>query len=123
MPTIYRQAHLDGGHAEPVITARAQLLSSPGAAFAAMALPFYEMQGNRCGLICFAHKRNFHAAACDKLARRANHPKSVQPFAQKYSAFVLTQITRITPLVSRQMRGVGHRHERAVRCDGRESCD
>ena len=33
------------------------------------------------------------------------------------------QISRITPPVSRQMRGVGHRHERAVRCDGRESCD
>jgi hypothetical protein len=28
--------------------------------------------------------------------------KPVQPFAQKYSAFVLTQITGITPLVSRQ---------------------
>jgi hypothetical protein len=52
-------------------------------------------------------------------ARRANHLKPVQPFAQKYSAFVLAQITGITPLVSRQMRGVGHRHERAVRCDGR----
>jgi hypothetical protein len=26
----------------------------------------------------------------------------------------------ITPPVSRRMRGVGHRHERAVRCDGRE---
>ena len=38
---------------------------------------------------------------------------------QKYSAFVLAQISRITPLVSLQMRGVGHRHERAVRCDGR----
>ena len=25
--------------------------------------------------------------------------------------------------VSRQRRGVGYRHERAVRCDGRESCD
>ena len=43
----------------------------------------------------------------------------VKPLNQKYSAFVLTQISRITPLVSRQMRGVGHRHERAVRCDGR----
>ena len=43
----------------------------------------------------------------------------VQTFAQKYSAFPAGQITRITPLVSRQMRGVGHRHERAVRCGGR----
>src|SRR5215213_7429123 len=43
----------------------------------------------------------------------------VKPGNQKYSAFVLTQISPITPLVSRQMRGVGHRHERAVRCGGR----
>jgi hypothetical protein len=49
--------------------------------------------------------------------------KPVQPPLQKYSAFVLTQIIGITPLVSRRMRGVGHRHERAVRCDGRQSCD
>ena len=42
---------------------------------------------------------------CDKLARRANQSKPVQPSAQKYSAFVLTQISRITPSVSRQMRG------------------
>src|SRR6478609_2880919 len=47
----------------------------------------------------------------------------VKPGNQKYSAFVLAQISRITPPVSRRMRGVGHRHERAVRCDGRESCD
>ena len=45
--------------------------------------------------------------------------KPVQPFAQKYSAFVLAQISRITPLVSRRMRGARERHERAVRCDGR----
>src|SRR5207249_6557340 len=37
----------------------------------------------------------------------------------KYSAFVLTQISPITPPVSRQMRGARDRHERAVRCDGR----
>ena len=44
----------------------------------------------------------------------------VKPGNQKYSAFVLTQISPITSPVSRRMRGVGHRHERAVRCDGRE---
>ena len=60
------------------------------------------------------------AAACDMMARRANHQKPVESLARKYSAFVLTQISRITLPVSRQMRGVGHRHERAVRCDGRE---
>src|SRR5215211_5847784 len=43
----------------------------------------------------------------------------VKPANQKYSAFVLTQITGITPLVSRQMRGARDRHERAVRCGGR----
>src|SRR6476469_6864603 len=53
------------------------------------------------------------AAACDQLARRANHQKPVQPFAQKYSAFVLTQISRITAPVSRRMRGARDRHERA----------
>src|SRR6185437_3373900 len=52
-------------------------------------------------------------------ARRANHQKSVESLARKYSAFVLTQITGITPPVSRQMRGARERHERAVRCDGR----
>ena len=35
----------------------------------------------------------------------------VKPGNQKYSAFVLTQITGITPLVSRRLRGVGHRHD------------
>ena len=47
--------------------------------------------------------------------------KPVQPLFQKYSAFVLTQIIGITPPVSRRMRGARDRHERAVRCGGRES--
>src|SRR5436309_9297124 len=59
------------------------------------------------------------AATAIKTTCRANHQKPVQPLLKKYSAFVLTQISRITPLVSRRMRGVGHRHERAVRCGGR----
>ena len=59
---------------------------------------------------------------------RQNHlsgksAKPVESLAQKYSAFVLTQITGITPPVSRQMRGARERHECAVRCDGRKSCD
>ena len=57
------------------------------------------------------------------MARRANHQKPVQPFAQKYSAFVLTQISGTTPPVSRRMRGARERHERAVRCDGRGGRD
>jgi hypothetical protein len=43
----------------------------------------------------------------------------VKPGTQKYSAFVLTQISRTTSPVSRQMRGARDRHERAVRCGGR----
>src|SRR4029453_6325668 len=62
----------------------------------------------------------FHAAACDKLARRANQSKPVQPLLQKYFASAETQISRITPPVSRQMRDARDRHERAVRCDGRK---
>ena len=77
----------------------------------------------RCELICPLAQAQFHASACGKLARRANHSKPVHPLARKYSAFVLTQITGITPPVSRQMRGVGHRHERAVRCGGHECHD
>src|SRR5215212_4171768 len=79
-----------------------------------------------CELICFAHKCNLGA----QLRQNNTTGKSLLIFRnrvksknQKYSAFVLPQISPITPPVSRQMRGVGHRHERAVRCDGRESCD
>jgi hypothetical protein len=43
----------------------------------------------------------------------------VKPGIEKYSAFVLTQISGTTPPVSRQMRGARERHERAVRCGGR----
>jgi nitrogen-specific signal transduction histidine kinase len=43
----------------------------------------------------------------------------VKPANQKYSAFVLAQISRITSPVSRRMRGARERHERAVRCGGR----
>ena len=75
-----------------------------------------------CELICFARKRNLDARL-RPIGTTGKSLKPVQSFAQKYSAFVLTQIIGITPPVSRQMRGVGHRHERAVRCDGRKSCD
>ena len=77
-----------------------------------------------CELICFARKRNL-VRSRDKSTRRANH------FFQNLSSPVRKNIplsfsrksVGITPPVSRRMRGVGHRHERAVRCDGRESCD
>ena len=68
----------------------------------------------------FARPRNLINLTGKSLRIFRNH---VKPGIEKYSAFVLRQISRIIPLVSRQMRGVGHRHERAVRCGGRESCD
>jgi hypothetical protein len=87
-------------------------------------LPLYHpTQGE---LICLAGKRNLDAQpATNQHAGKSllifrNHVKSGN---QKYSASVFTQISRTTSPVSRRMRGVGHRHERAVRCDGRESCD
>jgi hypothetical protein len=43
----------------------------------------------------------------------------VNPATQKYSASVLTQISRITPRVLLRMRGARERHERAVGCGGR----
>ena len=36
----------------------------------------------------------------DKIARRANQQKSVHPFAQKYSARAVGQISDLTPRVS-----------------------
>jgi hypothetical protein len=80
------------------------------------------MRAACCELICFAHKRNL-----DVQLRQINMAgkslriirNRVKPGNQKYSAFVLTQISRITPLVSRRMRGARERHERAVGCGGR----
>src|SRR4029079_17808655 len=61
---------------------------------------------------------------CGKTTRRANHQKSVQPFAKKYSAFVLTQISRITPLVSRRMRALANvTNARGDAMDGRAATD
>jgi hypothetical protein len=76
------------------------------------------MRATCCELICFARKRNLDARLRQNNTT-ANHSKPVQSFAQKYSAFVLTQISRITPPVSRRMRGARERHERAVGCGGR----
>ena len=77
-------------------------------------------------LICLACKRNLGATL-----RQINPTgksllifrNRVKPGNQKYSAFVLGQISRITPLVSRRMRGARERHERAVRCGGRGGRD
>jgi hypothetical protein len=60
---------------------------------------------------------------CGKLTRRANHQKSVQTFARKYSRCPVGQIRRLTSPVYRDKRGDRDRHDRAVGCDGREGCD
>ena len=73
-------------------------------------------------LICLPRKRKFRAGSATinttgkSLLIIRNR---VKPSAQKYSAFVLAQISRITPPVSPDERGARERHERAVRCDGR----
>jgi hypothetical protein len=46
-----------------------------------------------------AAQRRIEAAWCDKITRRANHQKSVQPFAQKYSAGAVGQINATTPRI------------------------
>src|ERR1700681_4549931 len=49
---------------------------------------------------------------CDKVARRANHKKSVQPLAQKYFRCSVGQIRSLTPAILSHQRGVGHRRRR-----------
>jgi hypothetical protein len=73
---------------------------------------------------CFA----FDASAifkqdCGKLARRANHQKSVQPLVHKYFRCLVGQISGSISPVYRDKRGDRDRHDRAVGCDGREGCD
>jgi hypothetical protein len=85
-------------------------------------LRFAPYEATRRELICLPCKLDLDApvrqinTTCKSLLIIRNR---VKPGNQKYCASVLTQISRTTPLVSRQMRGVGHRHERAVRCGGR----
>src|SRR6476660_6602476 len=75
-----------------------------------------------CEVICLVQAQLY--AACGTMGKSLLIFRNrVKPGIEKDSTFVLTQISRITPFVSRRMRGVGHRHERAVRCDGRKSCD
>src|SRR4030095_1026741 len=79
------------------------------------------MRATCCELICFARNRDARLRQINMMRKSLLIFRSrVKPGKQKYSAFVLTQISGTTPLVSRQMRGGGHRHERAVRCDGRK---
>ena len=110
MTTIPTSGASDGGQAEPVI----------GRAFARPDGFAHPTDG---ALICLARKRNLGAS----LRQINTTGKSLLIFRnrvksrnQKYSASREGQINRITPPVSRQMRDARDRHERAVRCDGRE---
>ena len=103
MPTIYHRARFDGGHASALLIATA-------------ACPPY---GSRTDLLCP------QAQSRTRLRQIGTTGKSVKnlssPSRKNIPLSFSAQISGITPPVSRQMRGVGHRHERAVRCDGRES--
>jgi hypothetical protein len=46
-------------------------------------------------LICIAPQERTDAMSCDKLTRRANQQKPVQPLAQKYFGFLVAQITGV----------------------------
>jgi hypothetical protein len=88
---------------------------------------YHRARFERVGTLRFAHPAIFCERASDVQLRQINTTgkslriirNRVKPWNQKYCAFVLTQISRITPPVSRRMRGARDRHERAVRCDGR----
>jgi hypothetical protein len=47
-----------------------------------------------------ARNDNVEASGCDKLTRRANQQKPVQPLTEKYSAFAVGQITDLSSRVS-----------------------
>jgi hypothetical protein len=64
----------------------------------------HPLQTACCKLICVLRKSHFRSRASN-FTCRANHQKSVESFAQKYSAFVFTQISRISPFVSLQDEG------------------
>ena len=70
---------------------------------------------------CAIAMGNCDKSTCEQIT--SDFPKSCQARESKIFCFRSHANHRITPPVSRQMRGVGHRHERAVRCDGRKSCD
>jgi hypothetical protein len=74
-----------------------------------------------CKLICFARKRNLYV----QLRQTGTTGKSLKTCPAHFAKiFCLTwrpNHPHNLP-VSRRMRGVGHRHERAVRCDGRRWC-
>ncbi len=57
-------------------------------------------------------------------SRRTTSPvPAAQAESGELAIAALTTRRWVVHRISRRMRGVGHRHERAVRCDGRESCD
>ena len=63
----------------------------------------------------FVRARTNGRCACDKITRRANQQKPVQPSCEKYSAFAVGQISDLNPPVSPDERG-GSRSSRT--CGG-----
>ena len=63
-----------------------------------------------CGLRAASLRAQQRSAfgGCDKVTRRANHQKSVNPLLRKYSAFVVGQISAKNFPVSPDKRGVAH---------------
>jgi hypothetical protein len=101
------------GHARPLVIVMA---------FASAFAPRSIADANPCSFqtdLSRAQARS-SCGTCDKVTRRANHPKSVQPFRQKYFRCPVGQIRSLTPPVSRDERGARDRHERAERCGGRD---
>jgi hypothetical protein len=73
-----------------------------------------------CALLRFSRKSNSYTPAATKQPA-AQITKSLSiPFAQKYSASVVGQISDPNPPVPPDKRGVAHVTKRAVGCGGRE---
>ena len=76
-------------------------------------------------LICLARKRNFMQRPATNWHDgqiTSDFPKSCQARESKIFRFRFHPNQPHNSARLTQMRGVGHRHERAVRCDGRRRC-
>ena len=102
-------ALLDGGHASAFAlraTARQVRFAHP----------------TDCELICFTRKRNL-GAQLRQTGTTGKSPKTCPALRVKIFCFRSHANHRHNSARLTQLRGARHRHERAVRCDGRESCD
>ena len=98
-------------------------LSQTLARFAQSQRQFLASESGKRQLLRLPRKRNLATPTATKqpdgqITSRLQKP--VQSLAEKYSCCSVGQIGRLTSPVSRDERGARDRHERAVRCDGRE---